>query len=209
MPFQKAVYQHLSSVGALFGTGEYTPPQPKGDYEGKLIGPSPAFGFTAQAVEVEVDTDTGHIKVLGYWESGDCGKALNPMAVEGQVHGAISMGLGAALFEEMVMDSNGAMLNPNFHDYKMPTTMDMPEIDSEIVDSYDPTSAFGNKEVGEGPVGPVIPAFLNAVYDAIGVRFTEVPLKPEKILQALGKIKGPGDIPLYVAQGPARCGKQE
>jgi len=207
--FQKAVYQHLSSVGALFGTGEYTPPQPKGDYEGKLIGPSPAFGFTAQVVEIEIDIDTGQIKVLGYWEAGDCGKALNPMAVEGQVHGAISMGLGAALFEEMVMDSNGAMLNPNFHDYKMPTTMDMPEIDSEIVDSYDPTSAFGNKEVGEGPVGPVIPAFLNAVYDAIGVRFTEVPLKPEKILQALGKIKGPGDIPLYVAQGPARCGKEE
>ncbi len=208
IPFQKAVYQYMSCVGPLFGTGDYTPPQPKGDYQGKLIGPSPAFGFTAQAVEVEVDTDTGQIKILNYWEAGDCGKALNPMAVEGQVEGAISMGLGAALFEEMVMDANGAMLNPNFHDYKIPTTLDMPEIDSEIVDSYDPTSAFGNKEVGEGPVGPVIPAFLNAIYDAIGVRLTEVPLKPEKILQALGKIKGPGDIPMYVAQGPAACAKE-
>lgn len=208
IPFQKAVYQYTSSVGSLFGNGEYTPPQPKGDYEGKLIGPSPAFGFTAQAVEIEIDQDTGKINILGYWEAGDCGKALNPMAVEGQVEGAISMGLGAALYEEMVMDSNGMMLNPNFHDYKIPTTLDMPEIDSEIVDSYDPTSAFGNKEVGEGPVGPVIPAFLNAVYDAIGIRLTEVPLKPDKILQAMGKIEGPGDIPRYVKQGPS-CGREE
>ncbi len=203
--FKKAVTQHISSVGVLFGTGEYTPPQPRGDYEGKLIGPSPAFGFTAQVAEVEVDAETGHVKILGYWEAGDCGKAINPMAVEGQVEGAISMGIGAALYEEMVMDSNGAMLNPNFHDYKMPTALDMPPIHGEIVDSYDPNSAFGNKEVGEGPVGPVIPAILNAVYDAIGIRFTEVPLKPEKVLRALGKIKGPGQIPLYVSQGPARC----
>jgi 4-hydroxybenzoyl-CoA reductase subunit alpha len=209
IPFQKAVYQYTSAVGALFGTGEYTPPQPRGDYQGKLIGPSPAFGFTAQAAEVEVDLETGKIRIVGYWEAGDCGKAINPMAVEGQVEGAISMGIGAALYEEMVMDANGAMLNPNFHDYRMPTALDMPPIHGEIVESYDPTSAFGNKEVGEGPVGPVIPAILNAVYDAIGVRFTEVPLKPEKVLRALGKIKGPGKIPLYVAQGPAHCAAQK
>jgi len=208
MPFQKAVYQHLSSVGALFGTGEYTPPQPKGDYEGRLIGPTPAFGFTAQVAEVEIDEETGQIKVVGYWEAGDCGQAINPSAVEGQVVGAISMGLGAALYEEMVMDINGQMLNPNFHDYKIPTAMDMPEIDSEIVDSYDPTSAFGNKEVGEGPVGPVIPAVLNAIYDAIGVRFTEVPVKPEKILRALGKIEGPGKFPLHVAPAASYCARR-
>jgi 4-hydroxybenzoyl-CoA reductase subunit alpha len=203
--FQKAVAQHLSAVGALFGTGEYTPPQPRGDYAGKLIGPSPAFGFTAQVAEVDIDLETGKIRIVGYWEAGDCGKALNPMAVEGQVEGAISMGIGAALYEEMVMDANGAMLNPNFHDYRMPTALDMPPIHGAIVESYDPHSAFGNKEVGEGPVGPVIPAILNAVYDAIGIRFTAVPLTPEKILAALGKIKGPGAIPPYVAQGPARC----
>jgi 4-hydroxybenzoyl-CoA reductase alpha subunit len=203
IPFQKAVYQYLSSVGPLFGTGDYTPPQPRGDYEGKLIGPTPAFGFTAQAVEVEVDTETGQIKILGYWEAGDCGKAINPMSVEGQVQGGISMGLGAALYEEMLVDPNGVMMNPNFHDYKMPTTVDMPEIDGEIVDSYDPTSAFGSKEVGEGPVGPVVPAFMNAVYDAIGVRITRAPLKPEKILRAMGKIKGYGEIPSGVPQGCA------
>jgi 4-hydroxybenzoyl-CoA reductase subunit alpha len=208
VPFQKAVYQYLSSVGPLFGTGEYTPPQPKGDYEGKLIGPSPAFGFTAQVAEVEIDQETGKIKIVGYWEAGDCGKAINPMAVEGQVAGAISMGLGAALYEEMVMDINGQMLNPNFHDYRMLTALDMPEIDSEIVESYDPTSSFGNKEVGEGPVGPVIPAILNAVYDAIGIRFTEVPLKPEKILRALGKIEGAGEFPLHVAPAATYCARR-
>jgi 4-hydroxybenzoyl-CoA reductase subunit alpha len=192
----------------LQGTGEYTPPQPKGDYEGKLIGPTPAFGFTAQVAEVDVDLETGKMKIVGYWEAGDCGKAINPMAVEGQVVGAISMGLGAALYEEMVMDINGQMLNPNFHDYRMPTAVDMPDIDSEIVESYDPTSSFGNKEVGEGPVGPVIPAILNAVYDAIGVRFTEVPLKPEKILRALGKIEGPGEFPLHVAPAASYCARR-
>jgi 4-hydroxybenzoyl-CoA reductase subunit alpha len=208
LALKKAVHHYQSAVGSLFGTGEYTPPQPKGDYEGKLIGPSPAFGFTAQAVELDVDLDTGKIQILNYWEAGDCGQAINPMAVEGQVEGAISMGLGAALYEEMIMDINGRMLNPNFHDYRMPTAMDMPEIDMQIVESYDPTSAFGSKEVGEGPVGPVIPAILNALYDAIGVRFTEVPLKPEKILRALGKIEAPGEAPLHVAPAATFCARK-
>ena len=124
----------------------------------------------------------------GYWEAGDCGKAINPMSVEGQVEGGISMGLGQALYEEMRVDTNGKLVNPNFHDYKLPTIMDMPEINQKIVESYDPGSAFGSKEVGEGPTGPVIPAILNALFDAIGVRFTEVPVTPEKVLHALGKI---------------------
>lgn len=208
VPFRKAVYQHLSSVGALVGVGEYTPPQPKGDYEGKLIGPSPAFGFTAQVAEVEVDPETGQVKVVGYWEAGDCGNPINPQSVHGQVEGAISMGLGAAFFEEMVVDGKGRMLNPNFHDYKMPTALDMPDLDLEIVKSYDPTSAFGNKEVGEGPVGPVIPAILNAVYDAIGIRFTEVPLKPEKVLWALGKIEAPAERRLHVSNESTYCARR-
>ena len=98
------------------------------------------------------------------------------------------MGIGQALYEEMVMDDRGVMANPNFHDYKIPTAMDMPELHSQIVDSYDPNSAFGNKETGEGPTCAVVPAILNAIYDAIGVRFTEVPVTPEKVLRALGKI---------------------
>ncbi len=186
--FKKAVEMYYSSAGALFGTGSYTPPQPKEDYPGNLIGPSPAFGFSVQAVEVEVDTDTGQVKIVGYYEAGDCGNALNPMSVEGQLHGGISMGIGQSLYEEVVLDKNGIPLNPNFHEYSMPGFMDMPEIDGEIVESYDPTSAFGSKEIGEGPTVTVPPAFLNAVSDAIGIRMTELPIKPEMILKALGKI---------------------
>jgi 4-hydroxybenzoyl-CoA reductase alpha subunit len=188
LPFFDAVARYYNSIGVLFGTGEYTPPQPKATYPGNLIGPSPAFGFSAQVAEVAVDTDTGVITILDYWEAGDCGKAINPMSVEGQVEGAISMGIGQALYEEMVMSEEGRLLNPSFHEYALPGIMDMPDIKGKIVDSYDPTSAFGSKEVGEGPVGPVVPAIMNAVEDAIGIRFTETPITPEKVLKALGKI---------------------
>ncbi len=185
IPFIEAVRKYQETHGTLYGEGSYTPPQPIGNYPGKLIGPSPAFGFSAQVAEVDVDIETGKVRVINFWEAGDCGQAINPMSVHGQVEGAISMGLGQALFEEMVVNENGEMLNPNLHDYKIPTIMDMPEIHSEIVDSYDPDSAFGNKEVGEGPTCAVIPAILNAINDAIGIRFTEVPVTPEKVLAAL------------------------
>jgi 4-hydroxybenzoyl-CoA reductase subunit alpha len=188
MPFFEAVTKYQNSLGTLFGVGEYTPPQPVGDYQGKLIGPSPAFGFSAQVAEVDVDLETGQIRIVKYWEAGDCGQPINPMSVEGQVQGAISMGIGQALYEEMVVDKDGRMLNPNFHDYKIPTAVDMPEMDTLSVESYDPNSSFGNKETGEGPTCCVAPAILNALYDAIGVRFTETPVTPEKVLRALGKI---------------------
>jgi 4-hydroxybenzoyl-CoA reductase subunit alpha len=188
MPFKEAVDRYYNSCGPLFGQGEYTPPQPVGNYPGKLIGPSPAFGFTAQVAEVDVDLETGRVQVVGYCEAGDCGQPINPMSVEGQVEGGISMGLGQALYEEMVVDNDGKLINPNLHDYKIPTAMDMPDLNTHIVESYDPNSAFGNKETGEGPTCAVIPALLNAIYDAIGVRFTEVPVTPEKVLRAMGKI---------------------
>ncbi|MFC1671228.1 xanthine dehydrogenase family protein molybdopterin-binding subunit [Spirochaetota bacterium] len=185
IPFIEAIRTYQEKHGTLYGEGSYTPPQPIGDYPGKLIGPSPAFGFTAQIAEVEVDLETGKITIPNYYEAGDCGQPINPMSVHGQVEGAISMGLGQALYEEMIVAENGEMMNTSFHGYRIPTTMDMPPIHSEIVESYDPGSSFGNKEVGEGPTCAVIPAILNAIYDAIGIRFTEVPVTPEKVLFAL------------------------
>jgi 4-hydroxybenzoyl-CoA reductase subunit alpha len=186
MNFWDAVSKYQDIVGTVFGTGDYTPPQPKGNYSGnRIIGPSPAFGFTAQVAEIDVDLRTGQVKVLKYYEATDCGKAINPASVEGQVEGGISMGLGQALMEEIVVDRQGRVLNPNFHDYKIPTTMDMPDMDSEIVDSYDPTSAYGGKEVGEAPTGPVCAVLLNALYDAIGIRLTEPPITPEKVFRAM------------------------
>ncbi len=185
MSFWDAVTLYQDVVGTCFGTGDYTPPQPKGDYPGKIIGPSPAFGFTAQVAEVEVDLETGRMKVTNYYEATDCGQAVNPASVEGQVEGGVAMGLGQALMEEIVVDRRGRVLNPNFHDYKIPTTMDMPEMHLKIIDSYDPTSAFGGKEVGEAPTGPVCAAIMNAVNDAIGVRITELPITPEKVFRAM------------------------
>lgn len=183
--FWEAVDKYIDSHGPLTATGDYTPPRRTGSFKGANIGHSPTYGFTAQVAEVEVDTETGEIRIPRYWEAGDCGQAINPRSVEGQVEGSIVMALGQALFEELKVAPDGRLLNPNLHDYKIPTMADLPEIQTHIVDSYDPESPCGAKEAGEGPIQPVIPAILNAIYDAIGVRFTELPVTPEKVLAAL------------------------
>ncbi|MBU4426366.1 MAG: molybdopterin-dependent oxidoreductase, partial [Proteobacteria bacterium] len=178
--------KYISASGPLTATGHYTPPRrsASGKVQGGNIGHSPTYGFTAQVAEVEVDIETGEVRVLKVTESGDCGQAINPISVEGQVEGSIVMGMGQALFEEMVAEGD-RVINPNLHEYRIPTIADMPEIATEIVASYDPESPYGAKECGEGPIQPVIPAILNAIYDAIGVRFNELPVTPEKILAAL------------------------
>ncbi len=187
MGFWEAVEKYIDAYGPLTATGDYTPPRRTGKFKGANIGHSPTYGFTAQVAEVEVDTETGEIRVVNYWEAGDCGQPINPVSVEGQVEGSIIMGMGQALFEQVRVAPDGRLLNPNLHDYKIPTAADIPNIQTHIVDSYDPESPFGAKESGEGPIQPVIPAILNAIYDAIGVRFTEMPVTPEKVLEALEK----------------------
>ncbi len=185
MDFWEAVEKYIDAHGPLTATGDFTPPRRTGKFKGANVGHSPTYGFTAQVAEVEVDTETGEIRVVHHYEAGDCGQAINPVSVEGQVEGSIVMGMGQALFEEVRLAEDGRLLNPNFHDYKVPTMADLPRIETNIVDSYDPDSPFGAKEAGEGPIQPVIPAILNAIYDAIGVRFTEMPVTPEKVLAAL------------------------
>ena len=101
------------------------------------------------------------------------------------MQGSLSMGLGEALFEEVKFDPRGRILNPNFSEYKIPTALDMPKVTSVIVESHEPNGPFGAKEVGEGAIMPTIPAILNAVYDATGVRFQELPLTPERVLRAI------------------------
>ncbi|GAB4267687.1 MAG: xanthine dehydrogenase family protein molybdopterin-binding subunit [Deferrisomatales bacterium] len=185
--FWEAVERFIDAHGPLTATGDYTPPRRTGAFKGANIGHSPTYGFTAQVAEVEVDTETGEVRVVRYTEAGDCGQPINPMSVEGQVEGSIVMGMGQALFEEVRVGGDGRLLNPNLHDYKIPTATDLPEIRTKIVESYDPASPYGAKEAGEGPIQPVIPAILNAIYDAVGVRFTEMPVTPEKILAALAE----------------------
>ncbi|MDU3455692.1 xanthine dehydrogenase family protein molybdopterin-binding subunit, partial [Peptostreptococcus sp.] len=192
VPWRDVVSQYIQTNGPLSMTGQFTPPRRKGIQQGGNIGHSPTFGFSAQIAEVDVDLETGKVNVVKITEAGDCGVAINPQSVEGQVHGSIGMGMGQALYEEMKVAPDGRFLNPSLHDYKLPTALDMPEIDANIVDAYDPSAPYGAKESGEGPIQPTIPAIFNAVYDAIGVRFTEMPLTPEKVLNAIKEQKARG-----------------
>ncbi|NIS59705.1 MAG: molybdopterin-dependent oxidoreductase, partial [Proteobacteria bacterium] len=145
---------------------------------------SPSYSFMTQAAEVAVDIQTGKIKVLKMVAAHDCGKAINPMLVEGQLEGSVVGGMGQALYEEVVTE-RGQVMNPSFLDYGFPTTMEMPEIEAIEVETDDPLGPFGAKEAGEGTQISPAPAILNAIYDAIGIDFTELPVTPEKILKAL------------------------
>ena len=181
-----AAAKHFSEKGPLVGKGHYSPPEGLGGkYKGAAVGTSPAFSFSASVCEVEVDINTGKVKVLNFWDAHDCGTAINPMAVEGQVEGAVVMGMSETLFENEVFDSKGRMINADLHNYLIATSADIPNIESTIVDSYEPAGPFGAKEVGEGATLPILGAVANAIADAIGVRVFELPITPEKILNAL------------------------
>ncbi|MGQ9654743.1 MAG: xanthine dehydrogenase family protein molybdopterin-binding subunit, partial [Thermodesulfobacteriota bacterium] len=155
------------------------------DYKGATVGTSPAYGCSAQVVEVTVDEETGRVTIDAMTDAHDCGRAVNRTSVEGQMEGSLSMGLGEALFEEVKFDEKGRVLNPNFSEYKIPTALDVPRIKTIIVESNEPNGPFGAKEVGEGAIMPTIPAILNAVSDAVGVRINELPLTPERVLRAV------------------------
>jgi len=173
--------------GTIIGTGQYRPPPLGGKFKGAAVGTSPAYGCSAQIAQVKVDLETGKVKVERIAAAHDCGQAINLTQVEGQMQGCISMGLGEALMEEVVFDEHGAVLNPSLADYRIPTALDMPEIDTIVVESNEPNGPFGAKEVGEGGIMPTIPAILNAIYDASGVVIDELPASPEWILAGLKK----------------------
>ncbi len=150
--------------------------------QGKPFG---TYVYATQIAEVDVDDETGDVEVLRVVASHDCGTAINPMLVEGQVEGGVAMGVGFALEEEMLFDANGRHINPNLTNYIMPTSLDTPEIEVDIVDSYDPTGPFGAKGVGEPTLVPTAAAIANAIYDAVGVRITSLPATAEKVFKAL------------------------
>jgi 4-hydroxybenzoyl-CoA reductase subunit alpha len=175
--------------GILVGTGKYNPPKLGGSYKGAAVGTSPAYGCSAQITEVEVDTETGKITVTNMTDAHDCGRAINRSSVEGQMQGSLSMGLGEALFEEVKFDQQGRILNADLAEYKIPTALDMPPITPIIVESDEPNGPYGAKEVGEGAIMPTIPAVLNAVYNATGVRFWELPLTCDRVLKGIEEYK--------------------
>ncbi len=136
-----------------------------------------------------MDEETGEVTVHKIWAAHDCGRALNPVAVEGQVIGSVWMGLGQALQEEMVW-KDGLLMNPGLLEYRSPSSAESPEIECMIVESIDPEGPFGAKEAGEGSLAATIPAISNAIYDAVGVRLRESPFTPERVLSALRAKKG-------------------
>jgi CO/xanthine dehydrogenase Mo-binding subunit len=182
--FSEAAVLAETKFGTLGATGSYTPPRLAGPYKGSGVGPSPAYSFTCAAVQVEVDEETGIVQVERIWVAHDLGRALNPVVCEGQIEGGIYMGLAEATVEEHVF-RKGLHKQPSLLEYKIPTSLDMPEIDSTMIESDDPEGPFGAKEVGQGPLAPVIPAVVNAIYDAIGVRFHSTPVTADKVMRAL------------------------
>jgi 4-hydroxybenzoyl-CoA reductase alpha subunit len=149
---------------------------------------SPSYSFMTQAAEVEVDTTTGKVKVIKMVTAHDCGRPINPMLVEGQLEGSICGGMGQALYEHVITE-DGQVMNPSFLDYGFPTALEVPEMESVDIETNDPVGPFGAKEAGEGTQLSPAPAIVNAIYDAIGVNFNELPVTPEKVLKALEEKK--------------------
>jgi len=149
---------------------------------------SVTYAFGAHGVKVKVDEETGKVQVLDYVAAHDVGRAINPLLLEGQVYGGVLMGLGYALTEEVVVQ-DGKTMNANFRDYKLFTAMDAIKIKAPVVETYDEHGPFGAKGIGEPGCVPTAPAIANAIYDAVGVRITTLPITPEKVLAALKEKK--------------------
>src|SRR5690349_20201049 len=186
MSFEEAVVAAIDFSGTLTGTGSYAPPLEArgGKHKGGGVGPSPAYSYSAQIAEVSVDEETGQVTVHKIWAAHDCGRALNPVSVHGQVIGSVWMGLGQAMQEEMVW-KDGLLMNPGLLEYKSPSAVESPEVISYIVESIDPEGPFGAKEASEGSLAACIPAIANAIYDAVGVRLREAPFTPDRVLAAI------------------------
>jgi 4-hydroxybenzoyl-CoA reductase subunit alpha len=189
--FDEVVTEALKDSGTITVTGNYsTIPESHGGkkYRGAAIGGTMGYSYSAQVVEVSVDEETGVVTVDKVWVAHDCGKALNRLTVEGQVQGSVWMGMGQAMSEEAAYH-DGLMLTANMLDYRVPTIQDSPPIEVGIVESMDPHGPFGAKEAGEGSLAAFLPALTNAIADAIGIRFNDLPVTPDRVFEAIEKRK--------------------
>ncbi len=185
LPYVKVLQLTEARYGALVASGSYTPPEDiHGDYKGAGVGPSPAYSYSACVAQVAVDIETGEMVVEKLWLAHDVGQSINPLLVAGQVEGGAYMGYGEATMEQQIF-RKGRHKIPSLLDYKLPTTLDTPEIETILIEIPDREGPFGAKEAGQGPLNPVIPAIANAVFDAVGVRIDETPITSDKILKAL------------------------
>jgi len=189
LTFNEVVTEALKDTGTITVTGNYsTIPESHGGkkYRGAAIGGTMGYSYSAQVVEVSVDEETGVVTVDKVWVAHDCGKALNRLTVEGQVQGSVWMGMGQAMSEEAAYH-DGLMVTANMLDYRVPTIQDSPPIEVGIVESIDPHGPFGAKEAGEGSLAAFLPALTNAIADAIGLRFNNLPVTPDRVFAALEK----------------------
>ena len=181
LTFKQLAARQVGTGGPIVGRAGVNPPG---------AGPS----IAAHLVDVEVDTETGKVDVLRYTAVQDAGKAIHPSYVEGQIQGGVVQGIGWALNEEYRFDQQGGMLNSSFLDYRMPISLDLPMIDTVIVEVANPAHPYGLRGVGEVPIVPPMAAISNAVYDAIGVRMDSLPMSPDKVLEALWGRDGEGSV---------------
>ena len=207
LTFAEAVVLAEAKFGTLGAVGSYSPPRAPGKYKGAGVGPSPAYSYTACVVEAQVDPRTGWITIPKIRIAHDIGRTINPVLARGQVEGSVYMGLSEALMEEQVFRRLPPKLSralvhkmPSLLEYKSITSLEMPEMDTVLIEDPDPNGPFGAKEVGQGPLLPVPPAVANAIYDAVGVRIDEIPITPDKVMRALEK-KAKGEAPRV---GPER-----
>ena len=201
LTFNEVVTEALKDTGTITVTGNYsTIPESHGGkkYRGAAIGGTMGYSYSAQVVEVTVDEEAGVVTVDKVWVAHDCGKALNRLTVEGQVQGSVWMGMGQAMSEEAAYH-DGLMLTANMLDYRVPTIQDSPPIEVGIIESIDPHGPFGAKEAGEGSLAAFLPALTNAIADATGLRFNDLPVTPDRVFAAVekrvrdGKLNGDGD----------------
>lgn len=190
----KQVCEQLRARGVLtVGAGTFTPPTPLAlDPETGAGIPYGAYSYATQLVEVEVDDETGEFQVVKVTAAHDLGKVVNPMGVEGQMEGGIVMGLGYGMMEEILWDDHGQMLTTGLDTYVIPTALDAPPQLSLTVEDPEPTGPFGAKGTGEPPACPTAAALVSAIYDAVGVDITSLPVTAEKVYMGLQELKAAG-----------------
>jgi 4-hydroxybenzoyl-CoA reductase subunit alpha len=186
LSYKEVVTLALQRSGTLMVTGHWSTPRETqgGKFRGAAVGTSAGYSYSAQVVEVAVDEETGEVKVVKVWVAHDCGRAINPLAVEGQVQGSVWMGMGQALCEQ-TQYHQGLHQSANFLGYSIPTIAESPPIEVHIVEAADPNGPFGAKEAGEGSLAGFLPALTNAIAHATGLRLHELPVNPEHVLDAL------------------------
>ena len=191
VPFLDALHRAMETTGALTASGSFQTKPRGGSFKGAKAGTAPAYSFAAYVAEVEVDRETGEYRVPKVWAAFDCGRPLNRLAVEGQIEGSIHMGLGQVMGESMNYRAT-RLMNPSLLEYKIPMPEQMPEIEILLVGADDPDGPFGAKEAGEGPLIATLPAVANALYDALGVRYTDLPITPDRVLRGIDRRRSEG-----------------